>query len=385
MPSWSKNKVSSSNLNNGNQYENGNLVTPDSLNAANNNAFYAVDFVEALTQTPDTTNAGNVGTPSVSIIDDGNGKKKFKFENLKGETGDTGATGTTGATGAKGDIGLLLTVIPTVNSVLYNSRFTSYTLYFNRTPSQINDEKSTGVVKCNNKLYYVAFNVLASNTGTYTCVIYDSSEITGDSGEKGDKGDTGDAGTIAVGSVTTGTTTSVTNVGTSTNAIFNFVLQKGEKGDDGANTISVSSTGTSTDEVNYITINGVENKLAGGGSSLQKYSMTFTTPNSGGLSSSILKRINNICLNSLGNVRLCRDEDCYNITYSDPSKFSFSYGSATTMTSQYSYQYSFSCSSTQTAFSIIKGSGTTTPNISTYNIGVYTFTLYYVNDEEILS
>lgn len=42
---------------------------------------------------------------------------------------------------------------------------------------------------------------------------------------------------------------------------------KGDKGDDGApgSQVSVSPTGTATDEVGYITIDGVEKKLAGGG------------------------------------------------------------------------------------------------------------------------
>ena len=55
-------------------------------------------------------------------------------------------------------------------------------------------------------------------------------------GEKGDKGDTGAKGenaTITVGIVTSGPTSSVTNSGTSTNAVLDFVLEKGDKGDKG--------------------------------------------------------------------------------------------------------------------------------------------------------
>lgn len=43
-------------------------------------------------------------------------------------------------------------------------------------------------------------------------------------GDKGDKGDTGTAATIAAGTVTTGTPASVTNSGTSSAAVFDFVL-----------------------------------------------------------------------------------------------------------------------------------------------------------------
>lgn len=57
---------------------------------------------------------------------------------------------------------------------------------------------------------------------------------TGNTGSKGDKGDTGTAATIRVGSVISGESPSVVNGGTSSDAIFNFVLPKGDKGDRGA-------------------------------------------------------------------------------------------------------------------------------------------------------
>lgn len=50
---------------------------------------------------------------------------------------------------------------------------------------------------------------------------------------KGDKGDKGDTSTIKIGSVTSGSSASVQNVGTETDAVFNFVLPKGDKGDKG--------------------------------------------------------------------------------------------------------------------------------------------------------
>lgn len=52
-------------------------------------------------------------------------------------------------------------------------------------------------------------------------------------GEQGIQGIPGTAATIQVGSVTSGSTPSVTNVGTSNAAIFDFVLEKGDKGDQG--------------------------------------------------------------------------------------------------------------------------------------------------------
>lgn len=56
-------------------------------------------------------------------------------------------------------------------------------------------------------------------------------------GPKGDKGDKGDAATIAIGTTTTGaagSTAKVTNTGTTSNAVFNFTIPRGEKGDKGA-------------------------------------------------------------------------------------------------------------------------------------------------------
>lgn len=50
---------------------------------------------------------------------------------------------------------------------------------------------------------------------------------------QGPKGLDGESASIRVGSVTSGTTASVTNTGTTKDAVFNFVLPKGDKGDDG--------------------------------------------------------------------------------------------------------------------------------------------------------
>ena len=54
--------------------------------------------------------------------------------------------------------------------------------------------------------------------------------LKGDRGEKGEKGDPGNAATIKVGAVTKGDTASVINSGTTENAIFDFVLPRGDRG-----------------------------------------------------------------------------------------------------------------------------------------------------------
>ena len=65
------------------------------------------------------------------------------------------------------------------------------------------------------------------NSGTTSAAVLDFTL------QKGDKGDTGNTGTIAVGTVTSGQTASVTNSGTPTAAIFDFVIPKGDKGEQG--------------------------------------------------------------------------------------------------------------------------------------------------------
>ena len=90
MAEWDKNKVLPSEINGGKEFTTDDNLTVAELNLLVNNSFYGVDFVEAIADTPDTSEANNVGVPSVSVVD--NGKfKKFKFSNLKGATGDKGA------------------------------------------------------------------------------------------------------------------------------------------------------------------------------------------------------------------------------------------------------------------------------------------------------
>lgn len=70
--------------------------------------------------------------------------------------------------------------------------------------------------------------------------------IKGAKGDTGQTGATGTAATIEVGSVTSGATPSVTNSGTSSAAVFDFVLAKGDKGDKG-DTGNTGPTGATPD------------------------------------------------------------------------------------------------------------------------------------------
>lgn len=95
MAKWTRKKIDSNNINNGNEYSANDVVSLEELNGMVNSGLYAQDFAEKLTETPDTSEAGNVGTPSVSFVDaEGSTTdkpyKKFKFSNLKGESGKDG-------------------------------------------------------------------------------------------------------------------------------------------------------------------------------------------------------------------------------------------------------------------------------------------------------
>ena len=101
MAEWNREKVDSSDLNNGNEWEQGDRVARQELNAIINAGLYAQDFAEHLADTPDTSEANNVGIPTVDFVDNPNattGKpyKRFKFSNLKGNKGDKGDKGDVG-------------------------------------------------------------------------------------------------------------------------------------------------------------------------------------------------------------------------------------------------------------------------------------------------
>ncbi len=101
MAEWSRNKVDSTQLNNGNEFDNNSDFTLDEMNAIVNGGLYSQDFAEHLADAPDISEANNTGTVTIAFVDNiVNGKtyKKFKFSNLKGQKGDTGETGATGAT-----------------------------------------------------------------------------------------------------------------------------------------------------------------------------------------------------------------------------------------------------------------------------------------------
>ena len=122
MSQWTRNKVNSENINKGNEYSVDSDVSLEELNAMVNSGLYSQDFVEKLVQNIDVSEAGNVGTPSVTLVD-GDGAttdkpyKKFKFANLKGQKGDAGDKGEQGIKGDKGDTGLTPIITATATTL----------------------------------------------------------------------------------------------------------------------------------------------------------------------------------------------------------------------------------------------------------------------------
>lgn len=102
MANWNRNKVDPSLINGGKEFTADDNLAVNELNAMVNNSFYGVDFVEAMADAPDISEIAGDGTPSVSLVPNGE-FMKFKFSNLKGSKGDTGAKGEKGDKGDTGD------------------------------------------------------------------------------------------------------------------------------------------------------------------------------------------------------------------------------------------------------------------------------------------
>lgn len=94
MARFTPKKLVLNNINNGNEYVNGDGIGAEAIN----DPIEAMAYTQALATTqPDSSEAGTVGTPSVEIIEVNN-LPKLKFKNLKGQKGDKGDKGDTGAT-----------------------------------------------------------------------------------------------------------------------------------------------------------------------------------------------------------------------------------------------------------------------------------------------
>lgn len=88
MAKFTPKEIDLSQINGGNKFENGDRITPESVNAP----IESSAFVQALAKNaPDTSRANLVGTPNVEIITDADGTPRFKFSYLKGAPGSGGS------------------------------------------------------------------------------------------------------------------------------------------------------------------------------------------------------------------------------------------------------------------------------------------------------
>ena len=114
MANWNKKKVDPSLINGGKEFTSDDDLAVNELNAMVNNSFYGVDFVEAMADAPDISEIAGDGTPSVSLVPNGE-FMKFKFSNLKGEKGEQGIQG---IKGDKGDTGETIPNTLSIGSVV---------------------------------------------------------------------------------------------------------------------------------------------------------------------------------------------------------------------------------------------------------------------------
>lgn len=107
MAEWSKNKVDASLINGGKEFTTDDNLAVNELNAMVNNSFYGVEFVKAMADAPDISEIAGDGTPSVSLVPNGE-FMKFKFSNLKGDKGEKGERGDKGEKGESGESNSLI-------------------------------------------------------------------------------------------------------------------------------------------------------------------------------------------------------------------------------------------------------------------------------------
>lgn len=101
-------------------------------------------------------------------------------------------------------------------------------------------------------------------------------------GPSGDKGETGIAATITIGTVITGESNeqaNVENVGDSNNAIFNFIIPKGQKGDKGNDGENGQNGTTPVKGIDYFTETDKQEIIK---NYIYKYSMTISSVSTAG-------------------------------------------------------------------------------------------------------
>lgn len=140
-------------------------------------------------------------------------------QGAKGDTGATGATGPAGPTGPQGPTG------PKGDTGATGPTG----------PQGPAATVTVGTTTTGNP----GTNASVTNSGTSSAAVFNFTIPRGNTGATGPQGPDGDAATIAVGTVTTGapgTNATVVNSGTSSAAVFDFTIPRGDKGESGSGT-----------------------------------------------------------------------------------------------------------------------------------------------------
>lgn len=196
------------------------------------------------------TVTGNPGT-SASVVKDSTSTESnviFNFTIPRGDKGEQGNPGPQGQS-ATIEVGSTVTSQPGSKASVTNSG-TSSAAVFNFTipegqkgnPGNDGEKGDPGAVFTPS----VSSEGIISWTNNGGLQNPSSVNIKGPKGDNGSPGSPGSSATITVGSTTTsdpGTSASVTNSGTSSAAIFNFTIPKGEKGDPGDNGLNGENGG----------------------------------------------------------------------------------------------------------------------------------------------
>jgi len=161
-----------------------------------------------------TTTTGDAGTDA-SVANVGTSSEAiFNFTIPRGATGSTGATGATGPQGPQGDVGATGPQGPQGDT------------------GPTGPQGETGATGPTGSQGPQGEQGIQGETGATGAT--GATGPQGETGPQGPQGDAGTAATITIGAVTTGAAGSnvvVTNSGTSTAAILNFTIPKGDQGD----------------------------------------------------------------------------------------------------------------------------------------------------------
>lgn len=195
----------------------------------------------------------NSGTTSAAILD-------FQIpQGIKGETGETGPAGQDGQDGQDGaaatiTVGTTTTGSPGTNASVTNSGTSSAAVFNFVIPrgdtgatgpagqdGQDGQDGAAATISVGTTTTGAAgTNASVTNSGTSSAAVFNFTIPRGDpgvAGQDGADGQDGAAATVTVGTTTTGaagTNASVTNMGTTSAAILNFTIPRGDTGATGA-------------------------------------------------------------------------------------------------------------------------------------------------------